>query len=78
MDGDLDQEYGDEAAGENNGDDIFEKEEGHSDVEEFMQDMEEDEMAMDGLKMPNDVDEDDSELGDGDDEEGEMEMDEYG
>jgi hypothetical protein len=39
--------------------------------------MEEDEMAMDGLKMPNDVDEDDSELGGIDDEEGEMEMDEY-
>jgi hypothetical protein len=47
-------------------------------VEEFMQDMEEDEMAMDGLKMPKDVEDDDSELDGIDDEEGEMEMDEYG
>ena len=40
----------------------FEKDEDHSDVEEFTQDMEEDEMMMDDLKMPHDlegVDDDD-------------------
>jgi hypothetical protein len=59
-------DYGDEEG-------LFEKDEDHSDVEEFMQDMEEDEMMMDDLKMPHDLEGEDD---DDDEEEGEDEMEE--
>jgi len=53
------------------GEELFEKDE--SEVEEYMQDMEENEIAMDDLKMPGDLEGEDD---DDDEEEGEDEMDE--
>ena len=47
-------DYGAEEDGKgDDGSSLFEKEVDDSDVEDYMQDMEEDEMAMDGLKMPD-------------------------
>ena len=69
-DGGIQGEYGDEM-----GDNLFEKE--SEDVENFMQDMEEEEMALDGLKLPDkDEDEEDDEEYGG--EEGEEEQEEQG
>ena len=53
---------------------IFDKKESDSDVEEFMEDLENDEMELDGLKLPSDEDEDEDDedgpgLDDYDDEE---------
>ena len=79
QDGNLEAEYGDEEADdyeferdqggkldlENQKDGgIFDKEEGDSEVEEFMEDLENDEMEMDGLKLPSDADEDEDNDGD--------------
>ena len=79
QDGNLEAEYGDEEADdyeferdqggkldlENQKDGgIFDKEEGDSEVEEFMEDLENDEMEMDGLKLPSDADEDEDDDGD--------------
>ena len=79
QDGNLEAEYGDEEGDdyeferdqggkldlENQKDGgIFDKEEGDSEVEEFMEDLENDEMEMDGLKLPSDADEDEDNDGD--------------
>ena len=79
QDGNLEAEYGDEEGDdyeferdqggkldlENQKDGgIFDKEEGDSEVEEFMEDLENDEMEMDGLKLPSDADEDEDDDGD--------------
>jgi hypothetical protein len=77
MEGSMDEEEGEEDMDEKgfNGDygdeGLFEKDEDHSDVEEFMKDMEENEIAMDDLKMPDDLEGDED---DDDEEEGEDEM----
>ena len=44
---------------------IFDKKESDSDVEEYLEDLENDEMELDGLKLPSDDDEDEEEDEDG-------------
>ena len=53
---------------------IFDKEEDDSEVEEFMENLENEEMELDGLKLPSDAEEDDL---DGDEDDDEPGLDDY-